>query len=95
MAWEVRDRMGAEYDELWIVDVDYTGKREPRVIAIVTDGSDRLDRACRLAAAPDLLAACERVLRSIEWETTEDRLRGYEQCDLLRAAIDKAKGASA
>jgi hypothetical protein len=42
------------------------------------------------ASAPDLLAACQRVLRAIEWGTTADRMDSAEQAELLRAAIARA-----
>ena len=41
-----------------------------------------------LLAAPDLLAACERVLRAINWD---DHLTADEQAAILRAAIAKAQ----
>lgn len=43
-----------------------------------------------IASAPDLLAACQRVLRAIEWGTTADRMDSAEQAELLRAAIARA-----
>ncbi len=43
-----------------------------------------------IASAPDLLAACQRVLRAIEWGTTADRMDSTEQAELLRAAIARA-----
>uniref|UniRef100_A0A6M3Y5G2 Uncharacterized protein n=1 Tax=viral metagenome TaxID=1070528 RepID=A0A6M3Y5G2_9ZZZZ len=43
------------------------------------------------AAAPDLLEACERVLRAEEWAVTEDRLDSAERVAILRAAIAKAQ----
>ena len=39
----------------------------------------------------DLLTACERILRSIEWSETEDRLTSEEQIEMLQTAIDRAK----
>lgn len=45
-----------------------------------------------VAAAPALLAACNRVLRAIEWAYTEDRLDTDEQAAVLRAAIESAAG---
>lgn len=42
-------------------------------------------------AHTDLLAACERVLRAIEWAETSDRMTDAEKADALRAAIEKAK----
>ena len=40
-----------------------------------------------IAAAPALLAACRRVLRAVEWCTTDDRLTWEEQASILREAI--------
>lgn len=37
-----------------------------------------------------LVAACERVLRSIEWSTTEDRMTAEEQAATLRNALSIA-----
>lgn len=45
-----------------------------------------------IAAAPDLLAACKRVLRAIRWGVTADRLDSEDQADILTAAINKAGG---
>ena len=53
--------------------------------------SERRANAQLLAAAPDLLAACRRVLRAIEWSETGDRLAATEQAALLRAAIRAAE----
>ena len=44
-----------------------------------------------IAAAPELLEACERVLRAIKWSSTDDRMAEDEQADMLRAAIAKAE----
>lgn len=44
------------------------------------------------AVNADLLAACERVLRAIEWSSQDDRLRPEEMAAELSIAIDKAKG---
>jgi hypothetical protein len=43
-----------------------------------------------IAAAPDLLSVAARILRSLEWSATEDRMTNEEQAALLRAAIAKA-----
>ena len=48
--------------------------------------------AALIAAAPDLLWACERVLRAIEWADTADRMESHEQAELLRAVVCKATG---
>ena len=45
-----------------------------------------------ISSAPDLLAACERVLRAIDWSVSEDRMSSQEQADLLRSAIAAATG---
>ena len=45
-----------------------------------------------IAAAPDLLKACKRVLRAIEWSFPRDRLSAKEQAAELCAAIAKATG---
>lgn len=69
----------------------------------VTDASDgprepdfpyeeQIANARLIAAAPDLLAACERVLRAIQWAVTDDRMTPGEQADTLCAAISKATG---
>ena len=47
-------------------------------------------QALLLAAAPELLAACKRVLKAIEWVTSEDRLTCVERAQVLREAIAKA-----
>jgi len=39
----------------------------------------------------DLLAACQLVLRAMEWATPTDQLPAQAQADLLRAAIAKAQ----
>lgn len=47
-------------------------------------------------AAPMLRDACARVLRAIEWATTEDRLTAEEQASVLRdalAAVDRSAAA--
>lgn len=46
------------------------------------------------AEIPDalpLIAACERVLRAIEWGYTEDRMTQEDQADTLRAALAKVQ----
>jgi hypothetical protein len=43
-----------------------------------------------IAAAPDLLAACEAML--VELDEWEQELGRHPACDLARAAIAKAKG---
>lgn len=48
--------------------------------------------AALFAAAPELRAACERVLRAIEWGVTDDRMSQQEQAELLKAVILKAEG---
>lgn len=50
-------------------------------------------RDALIAAAPELLAACKRVLRAIVWTTTAERMTPTEQADVLREAILKAGGA--
>lgn len=42
------------------------------------------------AAAPDLLAACERALLAIEWTQTAERMEPEDMADMLREAIEKA-----
>ena len=56
----------------------------------IAEGIRDRDTAKLMAAAPDLLAACERVLASIKWGYTEQRLTEDEQAAILQAAIDKA-----
>jgi len=66
-----------------------------RYVARGIDGHDMQSAeadARLIAAAPDLLEACERVLRSIDWATTEDRLTAVQEGQVLRNAIAKAKG---
>lgn len=41
----------------------------------------------------ELLTACERVLRAIEWSCTADRLDDDEKAAILKAAIAKANAA--
>lgn len=45
-----------------------------------------------LHAAPDLLRACERLLRAEYWSCGTDRMDREERAALLTAAIAKAKG---
>lgn len=40
----------------------------------------------------ELVKACSRVLRSLEWSYTEDRLTSEEQAKILRDAIAQAGG---
>lgn len=39
----------------------------------------------------ELLGACKRVLRALEWSVTEDRLSHDDLIDLLKGAILKAE----
>jgi len=39
-----------------------------------------------------LVAVCRRVLSSVEWENTEDRLPDHMKAQMLRAAIKAATG---
>lgn len=50
---------------------------------------DRILRA--IVSHNDLLAACKRVLRAIEWAKTSDRMTPEEQSEMLRAVVAKAK----
>jgi len=81
------------------------GDEEPSIVAEVDLCGDGIDRttgeanARLIAAAPDLLAACEESLRVLTLESVTDRLytqpgmeQGYEAIDILRAAIAKATG---
>ena len=43
-----------------------------------------------IAAAPALLAACKRLLVSLEWSIPADKMDRSEQVDTLRAAIAAA-----
>lgn len=45
------------------------------------------DAPLLLAENKRLRAACERVLRAIEWHITGERMTGPEQADALRAAL--------
>ena len=45
-----------------------------------------------ISALPELLEACKRVLRSIDWATAEDRLSAVQEAQVLRNAIAKATG---
>jgi hypothetical protein len=45
-----------------------------------------------IAAAPDLLAACRRILRALEWSYTSDRMAHEERVEMLREVIAKAGG---
>lgn len=67
-----------------VVNDESTGRN----VAIAYDKSD----APLLAAAPDLLAACQRILRAIDWSESGDRLDSTKQANILRAAITKATG---
>lgn len=58
----------------------------------ISDGSEAGANARLIAAAPALLDACQRVLRSIEWWGTADRMDRDEQIAILRDAIEKATG---
>lgn len=57
----------------------------PRVPAIRRQGNARL-----IAAAPALLAVCERILRAIEWSESADRMTSEEQAAVLRGVIEQA-----
>ena len=62
------------------------------ILARVPAGPRAVANAQLIAAAPELLAACERVLLSIEWGYTVDRMTEEEQASTLRAALAKARG---
>ena len=55
---------------------------------------DVVKLADAISALPELLEACKRVLRSIDWATTEDRLSAIQEAQVLRDAIAKAEGRS-
>ena len=84
---------GRPYDKPILVPMAAMRSRDADRLAgihLEIHGSSENERL--VAAAPDLLEACERVLRAIEWSTTEDRMTQDEQADYLAAAIDKAEG---
>ena len=60
---------------------------------VLGHGGTAAANARLIASAPDLLAACERVLLAMEWSETSDRMSEPEQADVLRAAISRATGA--
>lgn len=51
---------------------------------------EEMENALLMGSAPDLLAACKRVLRAIEWSTASDRLSNDAVAAILKNAIDKA-----
>lgn len=61
----------------------------PRVLADVSDDWDQAANGSVMAAAPDLLAACEALLNCI------DPARDWKEAKAARAAIAKAKGGAA
>lgn len=62
------------------------------IIAGVGGGTSTYDNARLISASPDLLAACEAVLKHIHDNGEDSTLNRYEFIDTLRAAIAKAKG---
>lgn len=52
---------------------------------LILDGNHR-SNAALIAAAPDLLEVCQRILAAVEWTGPDERI------DMLRAAIAKATG---
>ena len=66
---------------------------ECRDVCTVEDTYDDGEANARLiAAAPDLLAVCERLRRAIAWSHTEDRMDDAEQLAMIDAAIATAEG---
>lgn len=82
------------YNEPWSISGE-NGQKHIANISTMFAAEEAEDRAnARLiAAAPELLEACKRVLRAINWGYTEDRMSDDEQAALLSAAIAKATGA--
>jgi hypothetical protein len=56
------------------------------------DNPKGLAYARLIAAAPEMLAACQRVLLAIQWSTPSERLTPEDQATLLRAVIARATG---
>ena len=82
--WEIsRDAVPAGFVQVTVYE-ERTGRRV--ATAFKEEANARL-----ISAAPDLLEACERVLRAEEWAVTEDRLDSAERVAILRAAIAKAQ----
>ena len=83
-----------EGDELFIRDDDQEHPQGPFTICTVNRSrrSESEANAALIAAAPDLLEACEAVLRSTSWEDPVDRLTINEREAILKAAIAKARG---
>ena len=75
---------GGAWSSICEVAANTLGSRE--VTAAEAEANARL-----IAAAPDLLAACKRVLLAEEWSYTGDRLSSSERAEILRAAIAKAE----
>lgn len=65
------------------------GYNEESVISLVRPTEERVANLRLMASAPDLLAACERLLRSFHPITAQDS----DDYKAARAAIAKAKGA--
>lgn len=93
---------GAQCDGYVQVRTDDTGTPNERrdcisnewTVAQVNDcmGHESWANANLIAAAPDMLAACQRILRAVRWSVTEDRMTPDQQADVLSAAIAKATG---
>ncbi len=83
-----------------ILSIEQDGSKlideDPSIIAEVDLQGDGITpeigraNARLIAAAPNLLTACQRILQSIEWRDTYDRMTPEEQAATLRAAIAEA-----
>ena len=79
--------MSESKHKTWLWPDRTIGKRESRVL--------RDEHNDAINTLEELLAACERVLRSIEWSYSEDCMKSEEQAALLKDAINQAKGKGA
>ena len=78
-------------------DRDFRGSgMTTHVVARANSGTattaENLANARLIANAPELLAACQRVLRAIDWARPGDRMSSKDQAARFREAIEQAGG---
>ena len=90
--WEVEDDDGAFTIQARITDPE-TGEIDHEPIVWQMGGIDCLEDAVLIAAAPDLLAACEAAMAQLNsWPPAEWGYREMMIAEALEPAIKKARG---